>query len=111
MPPCPLKTQPLTKIGQVNAKKCKRCNWEIIELKFTEEQLLEIRALLIQGLKLNAIQKINQYFKIGLADAKGFVLHLNKEYGKCIRCDFNDLKEEYPECPKCNAFNYNLKTQ
>jgi hypothetical protein len=42
-------------------------------------------------------------------DAKIVVDHLNAIFGKCTRCDFNDLKEENTQCPKCQAFNYNLK--
>ena len=92
-------------------KKCKRCNWEIAKLKLTEEQRLEIRSLLSQDLKMFAIQHLHQNLKISLTEAKGIILHLNKEFGKCIRCDFENLKEENIECPKCKAFNYNLKIQ
>lgn len=90
-------------------KKCNRCNWEIAPLNLTEKQRLEIWSLLNQDLKLFAIQELRQSLKINLTDAKGIVLHLNKEFGKCIRCNFEDLKEEKMECPKCKSFNYNLK--
>lgn len=47
--------------------------------------------------------------KVAHREAKIIVDHLNKEYGKCGRCDYNDLDKECTECPKCGAFNYNLK--
>lgn len=92
-------------------KKCKRCNWEIAQLNLTEEQRLEIRSLLNQDLKMFAIQQLNQNLRISLTEAKGIILHLHKGFGKCIQCNFDDLKEENTECPKCKAFNYNLKIQ
>ena len=49
--------------------------------------------------------------KLSLKDAKGIVAHLNKEYGNCIRCNFDKLTKENIECPKCKAFNYNLKIE
>jgi hypothetical protein len=67
--------------------------------------------LLNQDLKLLAIQELRHSLKINLTDAKGIALHLHKEFGKYIRCDFEDLKEENIKCPKCKAFNYNLKIQ
>lgn len=92
-------------------KRCKRCKWEISELNLSEEERLEIWGLLHQDLKLFAIQKLNRDLKISLKDSKGIVQHLNKEFGKCIKCNFNRLSEENIECPKCKAFNYNLKIQ
>ncbi len=88
---------------------CKQCKWEVKELNLDEEQNLEILGLLNQDLKLLAIQKLNQDLKFNLKDSKGIVMHLNKDYGNCIRCDFDKLVEENVECPKCKAFNYNLK--
>ena len=92
-------------------KKCKRCKWEISEFNLTEIQRLEIYGLINQDLKLFAIQKLKDELKLNLKEAKGIVLHLNKEYGNCIRCNFDKLKEEETECPKCKAFNYNLKIE
>lgn len=90
-------------------KKCNRCNWEIAQLNLDEEQRLEILSLLQQDLKLFAIQYLNQKLKFNLTEAKGIILHSNKNFGKCHRCDFEKLEEENIDCPKCKAFNYNLK--
>ncbi|MFK7908797.1 MAG: hypothetical protein AB8B69_26950 [Chitinophagales bacterium] len=92
----------------MNAK-CKKCQWGIIELNLSEEQKLEILGLINQDLKMFAIKKLYQELNISLKDAKGIVLHLNKDFGKCIRCNFDELSEENIECPKCKAFSYNLK--
>ena len=43
-------------------------------------------------------------------EAKYIVTHINKQYGKCNRCDFDKLVEEYATCPKCGALNFNWKT-
>lgn len=90
--------------------KCTRCGWEIADLKFSEEQRLEIWGLIEQDLKLFAVKKMISDFGISHASAKGIVSHLNK-FGKCHRCNFDDLKGEYVECPKCKSFNYNLKIE
>ena len=88
--------------------KCKSCGWEIADLNFSEEQRLEIRGLIDQDLKLFAVKKMINDFGISHARAKGIVAHLNK-FGKCHRCNFDDLKGENAECPKCKSFNYNRK--
>ena len=92
-------------------KKCKRCKWEINEINLTEIQRLEIYSLINQDLKMFAIQKLKDELKLSLKEAKGIVVHLNKEYGNCIRCNFDKLIKENIECPKCKAFNYNLKIE
>lgn len=89
-------------------KKCKRCNWIICELDLSKEQKLKIRRLLNEDLKLNAIEYLNLNLNLSLEEAKGIVMHLNKTFGFCLRCNFNKLTNENIECPKCKAFSYNL---
>jgi len=48
-------------------------------------------------------------FKVNHRDAKYIVTHINTEYGRCKRCIFNNLDEEYVKCPKCGALNFNWK--
>jgi len=88
---------------------CKRCNSEIKNLNFSEEQKLEIWGLINQDLKLFAVKKLIDEYKLSHKEAKIIIAHLNKDFGECHRCNFKDLSEEYKECPKCKAFNYNLK--
>jgi hypothetical protein len=89
--------------------RCKRCGNEIAELYLSEEQRLEVWGLLNQGFQLWAVKMIKDADLYSHREAKIIVEHLNKAFGKCIRCNFADLKEENTECPKCKAFNYNLK--
>jgi len=48
--------------------------------------------------------------KLSHKDAKYIVTHINKIYGQCNRCKFDQLDEEYISCPKCGALNFNWKT-
>jgi hypothetical protein len=89
--------------------KCIRCGYDVLVPDFSEEQMLEILGLVSQDLKLFAIKKIKDDFGISYSDAKGIVDHLNKEYGKCNRCNYDNLQGECVECPKCKAFNFNFK--
>lgn len=50
-------------------------------------------------------------YDYGHRSAKIIVSHLNDKFGQCIKCNFDKLKEEYPECLACSTFNYNLKLQ
>ncbi|MGV6832041.1 MAG: hypothetical protein ACWA5P_10850 [bacterium] len=77
-------------------------------MNLNEEHKFELLGLIKQDLKLFAVKKLMDEFKVGHRDAKNIVAHLNSEYGKCHRCDFKQLENENIECPKCGAFNYNL---
>ena len=87
---------------------CKKCKNEINELNLLEEQKFEVLGLIKQDLKLFAVKKLMDEFKFSHKEAKIIVTHLNPEYGKCQRCDFDELEKQNAECPKCGAFNYNL---
>ena len=90
---------------------CEKCKSEVVGINFSEEQKLEIWALIAQDLKLFAIKKIRDEYKLSLRDAKIIGAHLNKEFGKCHRCDYEGLEGENIVCPKCKSFNYNLKME
>lgn len=87
---------------------CKKCGSEIKELDFQEEVKLEIWGMINQGLILFAIKKLIDEYKFSHKEAKVITAHINKEFGKCHNCHFENLTEENIECPKCKSFNYNL---
>lgn len=78
-------------------------------LDFTEEQISWIGQMLAQDQKLFLVKRMMEELGFSHADAKGIVMHVNREFGKCHRCNLTDLKEAYTECPKCKSFNYNFK--
>lgn len=88
---------------------CKKCASEIPELNFSEEVLLEMRALAAQDMKLFLVKKLlMDQLGVSHPDAKCIADHLNPKNGECLRCDFKELVGENVECPECGAFNYNL---
>lgn len=90
---------------------CKKCSWHVEKLDLPEEMLLELWALMVQDSKLYAVKKLKDEFGIDHVKAKGVVTHFNPEFGKCHECNYSELDKEYIECPKCKAFNYNLKIE
>jgi len=90
---------------------CKKCGWQVEKVDLPEEIALEILGLVIQELKLFAVKKLRDEFGIDHGKAKGIVAHFNPEFGKCHTCNYSELDKEYIECPKCGAFNYNLKVE
>lgn len=92
-------------------RNCSRCGNEIVELKLSEEQIIEIWGLQIQHLKLFIVKKLKDEFGYTHKESKIIMDHLNPEKGKCQRCDFDKLEGENVDCPKCKAFNYNMDFQ
>ena len=88
---------------------CKKCGNEINELNLSEELKFEIWGMVKQDLKLFAVKKIIDDFGISHKEAKVIISHINSEYGKCNRCENDELESENTECQKCGAFNYNFK--
>ncbi|WP_282043428.1 hypothetical protein [Winogradskyella flava] len=88
---------------------CKKCGNEINKLNLNEVQRFEILGMIQQDLKLFAIKKLIDDFGFNHKEAKVIVTHINSKNGKCQRCDYDELENENAECPKCGAFNYNLK--
>lgn len=89
---------------------CQRCNRnEIIKVpEFSDSEKQTIHSLIIHS-AIKAIQFLSETYKITLKEAKFIVSHINLEFGKCQRCNFENLIEEYKECPKCKAMNFNWK--
>jgi hypothetical protein len=46
-------------------------------------------------------------YKLSHLESKYISTHINDTYGKCSRCDFDNLDQEYLNCPKCGALNFN----
>ncbi|KXX69121.1 hypothetical protein [Flammeovirga sp. SJP92] len=46
-------------------------------------------------------------YKLSHLESKYIALHMNEDYGKCNRCNYNELDQEYLNCPKCGALNLN----
>ncbi|BDS13039.1 hypothetical protein [Aureispira anguillae] len=90
---------------------CKQCGSKIIQFDFSEEQKLEIWELIAQDYRLSAVKKIKDEYLWNHKDAKIIVAHFNKDFGKCHRCEYDKLEGENTDCPKCKAFNYNLKIE
>ena len=88
---------------------CKKCNNSIIELSLSEEQKLDLWSSISQGLHVVAAKVLMDLNGLNSEDANIIIAHLNKEYGKCCNCDFDQLDDENIECPECGAFNYNLR--
>jgi len=55
------------------------------------------------------VKKLVEEFKLSLLDSKFILHHINVVYGHCNRCKHQGLKEEYINCPKCKALNFNWK--
>lgn len=91
--------------------KCKNClpvdGIEIPDFNQSEKDNL-IR--LISQSPLQTTKFIVDNFNLSHRDAKYMVTHINKIYGRCNCCTFDQLNEQYVECPKCGALNFNWKT-
>lgn len=89
---------------------CKNClQNEVVEIPdFTQS---EKNGLLELNLKspLHTVKHLIDNFKVSHRDAKYIVTHINNDYGRCKRCIFDNLDEEYIKCPKCGALNFNWK--
>lgn len=60
-------------------------------------------------LPLHAVKHLIKNYKVSHRDAKYIVTHINTDYGRCKRCTFDNLDEEYIKYPKCGALNFNWK--
>lgn len=69
---------------------------------------------ILSDMKRNSSIKTVKYlidnFKLSIQDSKYITTHINERYGKCNRCNFNELDKECANCPKCRALNLNWKT-
>jgi hypothetical protein len=90
--------------------KCKNClPKEGIEIPdFTPSEKKRLWELKLKS-PIHSVKHLIDNFKLSHSDAKYITLHINKDYGRCNRCSFDKLDEEYIKCPKCGALNFNWK--
>lgn len=91
---------------------CKNClPKEGIEIPdFTQSDKNRMSEMKLES-PIKTVKCLMDDYGLSHRDAKYIVTHINETYGKCNRCDFNNLDREYLTCPKCGAmnFNWNLK--
>ncbi len=91
--------------------RCKNClpkeGVEVPDFAISEKN--KLAELIVQS-PLHTTKYIIDNFKLSHRDAKYIVTHINRIYGQCNRCNFDTLDEEYINCPKCGALNFNWKT-
>jgi hypothetical protein len=90
---------------------CKNClPKEGIEIPdFTQSEKSRLLELTIQS-PIHSIKYIVDNFRLSHRDAKYIVTHINTKYGHCNHCSFDKLDQQYINCPKCGALNFNWKT-
>jgi hypothetical protein len=90
--------------------KCKNClpKEGIVIPDFKQLEKNNLVELVINS-PIYAVKYIVEKLMLSHSDAKYIVTHINKAYGKCNRCAFSSLEEEYITCPKCGALNFNWK--
>ena len=77
---------------------------EVPEFSQTDKpKLLELKL----KSSIKAVKCLIDDYKLSHGNAKYVVYHINERYGKCSRCDFNNLDGEYLNCLKCGALNFN----
>lgn len=87
---------------------CRRCdNERSFEIPSFTKKEKEGLIHLKQDSAITAVKELRREFGIEHANAKFIISHINSEYGKCNRCSFGTLTEEYMDCPKCGALNFN----
>ncbi len=91
--------------------KCKNClPVDGIEIPdFSQSTKIELIGLTAQS-SLQSIKFIVDNFNLSHRDAKYISTHINAIYGHCNRCNYDKLDEEYVQCPKCGALNFNWNT-
>lgn len=89
---------------------CKNClQNEVVEIPdFTQSEKKDLLEC-YQKSPLDAVKHLMHSLKVSHRDAKYIVTHINPNYGRCKRCIFDNLDEEYMKCPKCGALNFNWK--
>ena len=92
--------------------KCKNClPTEGIELPdFGHLEKIELKEMKTIS-PLNSTKYIMDNYRISHRDAKYIITHINNIYGHCNSCNFDKLNEEYVNCPKCGALNFNWHTE
>ena len=91
---------------------CKNClPKEGIEIPdFNQSEKNNLLELTVQS-PIHSTKYIIDTFNLSHRDAKYIVTHINKTYGHCSCCNFDNLNEENINCPKCDALNFNWKAE
>jgi hypothetical protein len=91
--------------------KCKNClpKEGVVVPDFSILEKSKLVGLTVQS-PLHSAKYIIDNFKLSHMVAKYILTHINRTFGQCNRCKFDDLDEEYINCPKCGALNFNWKT-
>ena len=76
-------------------RQCKKCKWKIVDVPLSNKQRVELYGLLSKERKMLAIKQVNEYLKVGVTKAKGIIQHYNKDFGKCVNCDYTGLVQEF----------------
>jgi Zn finger protein HypA/HybF involved in hydrogenase expression len=58
---------------------------------------------------LKTVKYLMDNLKLNHLESKYITAHINETYGKCNRCNFDNLERENLNCPKCGALNLNWK--
>jgi hypothetical protein len=76
---------------------------------FNQSDKMRLQELKLQS-PVHSVKYLLDNHKLSHRDAKYVTLHINTQYGHCHRCSFDNLDEEYINCPACGALNFNWKT-
>ena len=92
--------------------KCKNCvpKVGIEKPNFTLTEKQELWELKTEK-TIFAIKTLIDKYEFSHQEAKYIITHINSNYGKCNRCNYNNLVGEYLNCPKCKALNFNWKVK
>ncbi len=84
-----------------------RCKSEIRIPRLEEEQKYKVWGCILEEMPIWGIKFLRDYTTLNAIEAKKLLSHINKDFGKCSRCDYDKLNEENVECPRCNVLNLN----
>lgn len=88
---------------------CEKCQNEIPNPLLTPAHQKEVLECVRAGTLLQAVYILKSNGYAELKEAKAFVDHICRTYGKCHNCSYDQLKNDYDVCPKCRALNINWK--
>ena len=89
---------------------CKNClPKEGIEIpEFTESDKNRLSKIKKES-SIKTVKYLMDNYKLTHLDSKYITTHINENHGKCNRCNFSELDQEYLNCAKCGALNFNWK--
>ncbi len=86
---------------------CEKCQNNIPNPLLNPTDRNDLLAFVRANKPLQAMALLKEKEYMNLYDSKVFVTHLSETYGKCHKCNYDQLKHEYEVCPKCRALNIN----